>query len=219
MSPGSSITALIRSMPWPEPASDQDVIGRTVDAAQLGLGLHELAQAEMPLIALRRGVHGELRAFLAQRACGGLDQPFDRDQGRVVVPADEVVFGIAGEAHRRGRQVLGEEIGVGEAVAHRGRSSKFRAIIGDFCGGEIAAMPRFSLWPPERAGRRCQAGRRGSARYQIGSHQCRLSRYQRTVFRKPVSKLSRGCPAEVAAQPRRIDRIALVMRRAVGDES
>jgi hypothetical protein len=102
---------------------NQDVVGRAVDAAQLCLRLDELAQAEMALVALRGGIHRKLRALLAQRRGGRFDEAFDRDQGRVVVPADEIVFRVAGEAHCGGGYALGEQVGVGKA-AHRFGSSR-----------------------------------------------------------------------------------------------
>ena len=106
-------------MPWPEPVvistSSRPMLHAAMTVQLVG---DELAQTDEALRSLSQVVHRQLRAFAPQHRCGGLDQALDRDARRIVVAADEIVFGKSAEARRRVRQPLGKARSEIECGAH-----------------------------------------------------------------------------------------------------
>ena len=97
---------------------DQHVVGGGLDAAPAAqLVGDELAQPAIALRPLRQAVERQILPLAAQHRGGRLDQALDRNEAAVVVPADEVVFGVAGPARRRRRHVFAEQIRIGETGA------------------------------------------------------------------------------------------------------
>ena len=98
---------------------DQHLVGRAVDAAPVDLVDDEVAGGAEALRPMRV-VERQIGPLAPQHRLGRRRQGRRRDVLAVVMAADEIVFGKAGPARRRRRQILGKQMAVGETGGGHG---------------------------------------------------------------------------------------------------